>query len=104
MLPHYGPQECGNRTETRWVNLSDGDTILQINGDPSFNFSVLPYTPHELENARHLFELPPAYRMVLKISSGQMGVGGDDSWGAPVHDSYMLPSGKIYRLCYTISI
>ena len=104
VAPTLRPQECGNRTETRWVNLSDGDTILQINGDPSFNFSVLPYTPHELENARHLFELPPAYRMVLKISSGQMGVGGDDSWGAPVHDSYMLPSGKIYRLCYTISI
>ena len=48
------------------------------------DFSALPYTPHQLEQAYHLQELPRSYRNVVRISAGEMGVGGDDSWGATV--------------------
>lgn len=31
---------------------------------------------------------------VVNIASRQMGVGGDDSWGAPVHPEYRIPSDQ----------
>ena len=56
----------------------------------AINFSALPYTPHELENAKHAYELPEIHYTVVRVSKQQMGVGGDDSWGAPVHPEYHL--------------
>jgi beta-galactosidase len=57
-------------------------------------FSALPWTPHEIENAAHSFELPPVTKTVLKVSRQQMGVGGDDSWGARTHEEYLLDVSK----------
>ena len=60
------------------------------------SFSALPYTPHEIENAKHFYELPPVHYTVVRVAKEQMGVGGDDSWGAPVHPEYHLDvSGKV---------
>lgn len=53
-------------------------------------FSALPYTPHEIENAAHPFELPKVHYTVVRASMQQMGVGGDDSWGAKTHPEYLL--------------
>lgn len=54
------------------------------------DFSALPYTPHELENARHSFELPRAGKTVVRTALRQMGVGGDNTWGAFTHDPYLI--------------
>ena len=90
-MPKYVlPQECGNHTETRYANVYNDDNIgLKIYGD-SLNISALNYTPHQLENANHLYELPTPFNTVLKVSSVQMGVGGDNSWGATPHKEYMI--------------
>ena len=88
--PYLMPQECGNRTGVRWAEVTDDrgrGLRLQLNGG---EFSALPWTPHELENAAHGYELPPVHYTVLKMSSRQMGVGGDDSWGARTHPEYLL--------------
>ena len=53
-------------------------------------FSALPYTPHELENAMHPYELPQVHYTVVRAAKGQMGIGGDDSWGACTHPEYLL--------------
>jgi len=53
-------------------------------------FSALSYTPHEMENAKHPYKLPPVHYTVIRAIGEQMGVGGDDSWGANVHPEYML--------------
>ncbi len=45
-------------------------------------FSALPYTPHEMENAMHPYELPQIHYTVVRVAKGQMGIAGDDSWGA----------------------
>jgi beta-galactosidase len=89
VTPYLMPQECGNRTGVRWADITDAKgrgLRLWLNGG---EFSALPYTPHELENAAHGFELPPVSYTVLKMSAIQMGVGGDDSWGARTHDEYL---------------
>ena len=42
-------------------------------------FSALPYTPHKLENARHLYELPrDDNKTVVRCALFQRGVGGDN--------------------------
>ena len=53
-------------------------------------FSALPYTPHEMENAMHPYELPQIHYTVVRVSKDQMGIGGDDSWGAYTHPEYLL--------------
>ncbi|MEZ3447566.1 MAG: DUF4981 domain-containing protein [Lachnospiraceae bacterium] len=84
------PQECGNHTGVRSASITDkkGRGITFTGKDLSVN--VLPYTPHELENAMHVYELPPVYYTVARIALKQMGVAGDDSWGARTHDEYLL--------------
>ena len=59
-------------------------------------FSALPYTPHEMENAMHPYELPAIHYTVVRAAKAQMGVGGDDSWGARTHPEYLLDTnGKM---------
>lgn len=53
-------------------------------------FSALPYTPHEIENAAHSFELPQVHYTVVRVSAKQMGIAGDDSWGSKTHPEYLL--------------
>lgn len=90
MAEYLVPQECGNHTGVRSVRITDnkGRGICFTGKDLSVN--VLPYTPHELENAVHVYELPPVYYTVARIALKQMGVAGDDSWGARTHEEYLL--------------
>lgn len=88
------PQECGNKVGVRYAKVTDeqGNGIL-FEGD-NISFSALPYTPHELENAMHDYELPRINHTVIRVSKAQMGVGGDDSWGARVHPEFLLNADK----------
>ena len=96
MAAYLVPQECGNKTGVRYAKVTDrqGRGIL-FTGE-NLNFSALPYTPHEIENAKHPYELPKVHYTVVRVSGQQLGVGGDDSWGAPVHPEYHIDvSGKL---------
>ena len=57
-------------------------------------FSALPWTPFEVENATHPTELPRIQHTVLRPALMRRGVGGDDSWGAETHPEYRLPRGQ----------
>ncbi|MBQ7785179.1 MAG: DUF4981 domain-containing protein [Clostridia bacterium] len=91
-LAHYlVPQECGNRTGVRWAEVTDyRGRGLRFTADIPMDFSVLPYTPHELEAAAHEDELPPAHYTVIRPALRQIGIAGDDSWGAPTHEEYLI--------------
>ena len=94
LTPYLMPQECGNRTGVRWAEITNakGQGLkLWLNGG---EFSALPWTPHEIENAAHGYELPPVNYTVLKMSARQMGIAGDDSWGARTHPEYLLDTSK----------
>lgn len=91
---YLNPQECGNKTGVRWALVTDNKGRgMRFEGN-HMEFSALPYTPHEMENARHMFELPPVHYTVVRASMQQMGVGGDDSWGAKTHPEYLLNTEK----------
>ncbi len=88
------PQECGNKEDVRWASVTDrkGRGMLfemDKNSGPMM-FSALPYTPHEMENAMHPYELPAVHYTVVRAAKAQMGIGGDDSWGARTHSEYLL--------------
>lgn len=87
------PQECGNRCGVRWFTVCGQNGLgIKVESEEPFEFSALPYTCHELEHARHHFELPRPYATALRILKRQMGVGGDNTWGAKPHSSYLVSS------------
>ena len=99
------PQECGNHAETRWVKIQDEQGFgIWIRGQVPFEFSALPYTCHELESARHHYELPRPCATVLRILEAQTGVGGDNSWGAWAHEPYILDSSKDREFHFSIQV
>ncbi len=107
---HYiRPQENGYKTETRWLTLTDdnGSGVL-ISGDPLICFAALNNihddfeSPGKLSQYRkdaktantHTIDVKPRDLVNLNVDLGQMGVGGDNSWGALIHPQYRLLAKK----------
>jgi beta-galactosidase len=72
------PQENGNRTGTRWLQLTDrsGRKGLRISEDPVFAFAVWPYSAESITAARHPYELEPQGFLTLHVDMIQTGLGG----------------------------
>ena len=98
MARYMVPQECGAKEEVRWAKVTDrkgrGMLFEMDENNGPMMFSALPYTPHEMENAMHPYELPEVHYTVVRVAKNQMGVGGDDSWGARTHEEYLLKTDK----------
>ncbi|MCR5324635.1 MAG: DUF4981 domain-containing protein [Lachnospiraceae bacterium] len=108
------PQECGNKIGVRNAKVTDAkgrgilftscpdvkgsgryvDKELSKELSGTFEFQALPCSTHELENAMHSTELPPAHFTHVRIALAQLGIGGDDSWGAPTHQEYYIDVKK----------
>lgn len=99
IAPYAVPQECGYHPGVRWCEASDADSHgLRVEAYGDLGVSLLPYSSAQIEQATHWWELPaPDSRAAtyLRLLSAQMGVGGDNSWGSPVHDEFHVDaSGK----------
>ena len=98
MAAYIVPQECGAKEEVRYAKVTDrrgrGMLFEMTKESGPMMFSALPYTPHELENARHPYELPQVHYTVVRAALGQMGVAGDDSWGARTLPEYLLKADQ----------
>ena len=103
VTPYLVPQDCGMHMQTKWVEITRKTSLDNTDHAKSesklrfvaeegkdFAFSCLPYTAQELENAVHHEELPPARRTVVSILGAVRGVGGINSWGADVEDTYHI--------------
>ncbi|MFX3635336.1 MAG: glycoside hydrolase family 2 TIM barrel-domain containing protein [Candidatus Pristimantibacillus sp.] len=100
------PQESGNRTGVRRVSITnDNGHGIRIAAPVSqpVECNISPYTAFELENAYHHHELPNVHYTVVTVAGKQMGVGGDDSWGAPVHDEYLIQTDGELHFQFEIS-
>ena len=95
------PQENGNRTDVRWLKLTDGDEAsgIEIAGPPStddsklgpFAFSLWPYSAENIAAAKHPYELTPQGFYTLNVDLFQQGVGGTLSNTMP---QYTWPAGR----------
>ena len=94
------PQESGNKCSVRYARVMDKKGRGMLFFGDELSFSALPYTPHELENAAHHFELPPVHYTVVRVAKKQMGVGGDDSWGSHTHPEYLLDASEKMKFTF----
>jgi beta-galactosidase len=75
------PQENGNRTDVRWMYLSNKQKDgLLIVADSLLSMSAWPYTEQNIQDAKHTNKLKDAGFITENIDLIQMGVGGNDSW------------------------
>ncbi len=98
------PGEQGYRTGVRWLALRspDGGESVRIESENGFGFNAWPYTQEDLEKARHQQDLKAGDFITVNVDAVQMGVGGDDSWGAKPHDQFIPKSGRRYSLEFVI--
>ena len=86
------PQENGNRSDTRWLLLSENKQHhLKIEGSPTFGFSIWQYSAANIQKAKHPFDLKEQDFYTLNLHSIQMSVNGTLSEVIP---KYEIPSGK----------
>jgi hypothetical protein len=103
-VPYIRPSENGNKTDVRWVALTDssGTGLLAV-GMPLLEVNALHYTPWDLEAADHPYELERRDEVILRLNYRQMGVGGDDSWGARPHPEFTLYPSTSYAYTYRLT-
>ena len=103
---YISPQETGTRTDTRWIAIrdKDGNGLLFV-GMPLLSWSALYYTEEDLtqpyRGSMHPYQLHKENFVNVHLDQKQMGVGGDNSWGAMPHPQYRIPARE-YSYSYLI--
>ncbi|WP_222982416.1 glycoside hydrolase family 2 TIM barrel-domain containing protein [Flagellimonas meishanensis] len=113
------PQETGNKTDVRWMEVTSSDLSIKVVGDILLNSSVWPFALTELDfnsekdgaasasglvpvTKKHGADIRIGETVQWNIDLLQMGVGGDTSWGRMVHDEYTIKPGR-YSYSFTIA-
>jgi beta-galactosidase len=88
--PYLRPQENGNRRDVRWARIGDGHgTAVRLEGEPTFDLTVRPWTSEHLDQARHPTDLRPDDRVWVNLDHAQQGIGSA-SCGPGVLPAYRL--------------
>ena len=102
------PTESGNKVDVRWVALTNdkGVGLLAI-GMPYLSVNALHYTSEDLttdgrQGPSHTYEIRHHDEVYLNLDYRQMGVGGDNSWGARPHPEFLLPGNEKYAYSFAI--
>ncbi len=102
------PQENGARTDVRYVTFSDGNTTLVVEGTENpicFNAkynSDADLDPGLTKKQQHPIDIDRRNNVFVNIDLKQMGVGGDNSWGAKPLKQYRLLDDK-YSYSFILS-
>ena len=100
------PQENGNKTDVRWVALTNAQGIgLLAVGDPTLEVGARHFSKDDLERAGYTFQMQPHPEIFLNLDWKQMGVGGIDSWSpnALPMQPYRIPSDQAYAYRYRLT-
>lgn len=105
--PYIRPQENGYKTDVRFVEFINKEGIgVRFTGNGLLSYSahhqkISDFDPGEKKGQRHTTDVPERPEIYLNIDYKQMGVGGDNSWGAKTHEEYTLQP-KDYKYSYVI--
>lgn len=106
--PYARAQESGYRTDVWWISLTNKQGLgLMAEGSPVISTGVLHFDMHKLEFNKDAPENNHGGSMMnddlvwWNIDYRQMGVGGDNSWGAKPHAAYLLPY-RNYQYTFTL--
>jgi beta-galactosidase len=113
--PYIRPQENGNKTDVRWMTITNAEGAgLLFMGEPLLETSAYHNVIEDFESPqrtdgrqakgvkvinRHTVDVKPRDLTSVNIDYKQMGVGGDNSWGAMTHEEYRLTK-KDYSYTY----
>jgi beta-galactosidase len=100
------PQENGNHTEVRFLELSDDKNKLRFEAmSPCLlETSVWPYTQDQLKAAKHNHELPSWTMTTVNLDYGQKGVAGDLPGFYMGPDHYKLKANRSYVYGFSLKI
>lgn len=73
--PYIRPQDFGNRTDIRWIELSNGTNPVRFSGEGLMNFSAYHFTDQQIDNAAHTGELVPENFTTFNFDYRVNGVG-----------------------------
>ena len=90
------PGEQGYRTGCRWIEFTDGNgKAVKVTAlSAPIGFNAWPYSQATLEKAKHQWDLVDEGEITVNVDAVQMGIGGDNSWGARPHGDDMVGKGE----------
>lgn len=100
-FPYSRPQENGYKTDTRWVRFTNSAGIgIEITAPKHFSFSAHhqyndDFDAGEQKKQRHTTDIIKRDLVNINIDHSQMGVGGDNSWGAMPHKAYHIKAEQM---------
>jgi beta-galactosidase len=95
-VPYVVPQENGNKTDVRWVTLTNEDGVgLLAVGMPLLNASAHHFTTEDLTQAAHTYELTWQDDVTLNLDYAQSGLG-NESCGPGVLPQYLLEPREVH--------
>ncbi|MBS1872777.1 MAG: DUF4981 domain-containing protein [Acidobacteria bacterium] len=105
-VEYMRPQENGNKTDVRWVALTNtqGAGLMAI-GAPALNVTARHYTKSDMERAGYTFQMQRHPEIFLNLDWKQMGAGGIDSWSPNAYpmNPYRVASGETHSYRYRLS-
>lgn len=108
VMPYVRPQEFANRTDVRWLTLSnDSGQGIRVDGLQPLSVSALNNRPEDFDpgltkKQQHPKDVFKRFNVTLAVDLAQRGVGGDDSWGRLPHEPYRLLD-KTYKYGFVIT-
>lgn len=105
-VPYIRPQENGYRTDNRWITFEDNDgSGLKLEAASTLGFSAHYNTTEDFDAGQHrtghTYDIKERDNIYINFDYRQMGVGGDDSWGARALSKYSLDE-KGYQYTFYI--
>ncbi|MBL7198814.1 MAG: DUF4981 domain-containing protein [Anaerolineae bacterium] len=98
-VPYIMPQENGNKTDVRWVALTDGEgTGLLVVGTPWLNVSAHHYTTEDLTRAKHTHELERRPEITLHLDHAQTGLGSASCGPGTLPQYQLVPQDTQFRV------
>ena len=105
-VDYMRPQENGNKTDVRWVKLTNAQGFgLMATGAPTLNVTARHFTKDDMERAGYTFQMKRHPETYLNLDWKQMGVGGIDSWSENAYPMapYRVPGGEEHSYSYRLS-
>ena len=96
-VEYMRPQENGNKTDVRWVKLTNAAGIgIMATGVAPLNVTARHYTKTDMERAGYTFQMKRHPETYLNLDGAQMGAGGIDSWSPNAYPMlpYRIASGE----------
>ena len=100
-VPYVLPQEHGNKTDLRWIELTGDSAAVRFTPSELCEGSATRFTPADLFAARHTTDLAPRAEVLVNLDVRQRGLG-TGSCGPDTLEPYRIGAGD-YRLDFEIT-